>query len=223
MSRPNLDQLAYYPGEFREQAADKEEEMLDAKHKYKSFWHNGKHAEDLIGESQSARPMAIANGRHSPSAIFSKRSSSQDSLQSGQCKSYVDKRVALYKTEMCRAWEETGKCKYGDRCQFAHSVDELRIVSRHPKYKTEICRTFWEDGTCPYGKRCCFIHNEIGSPLKASFKLSDPLLNPNTSRRLDGEGVMICRPNGRPTFYSTEVNIDDSLHLFGDLLKLIDE
>ena len=70
------------------------------------------------------------------------------------------KRSALYKTEMCRSFEETGYCRYGTKCQFAHSQAELRQVSRHPRYKTEICKTFWELGQCPYGKRCCFIHGE---------------------------------------------------------------
>ncbi|KAI9006044.1 hypothetical protein BC832DRAFT_531309, partial [Gaertneriomyces semiglobifer] len=68
------------------------------------------------------------------------------------------KKMNLYKTELCRSWEETGTCRYGNKCQFAHSESELRPVDRHPKYKTEMCKTFWEKGTCPYGKRCCFIH-----------------------------------------------------------------
>ena len=75
----------------------------------------------------------------------------------------LDKKVTLYKTEMCRTLEETGQCRYGPRCQFAHDKSELRQVSRHPRYKTEICNTFWREGTCPYGKRCCFIHTEQGS------------------------------------------------------------
>ncbi|KAJ3176677.1 hypothetical protein HDU85_006848 [Gaertneriomyces sp. JEL0708] len=70
------------------------------------------------------------------------------------------KKMNLYKTELCRSWEETGTCRYGNKCQFAHSESELRPVDRHPKYKTEMCKTFWEKGTCPYGKRCCFIHTE---------------------------------------------------------------
>lgn len=73
---------------------------------------------------------------------------------------YAKKRISLYKTEMCRSYEETGICKYGDRCQFAHARNEVRGIERHPRYKTETCKTFWEEGTCPYGKRCCFIHLE---------------------------------------------------------------
>ena len=65
-----------------------------------------------------------------------------------------------YKTELCRPYEESGHCKYGDKCQFAHGADELRNLPRHPKYKTERCRTFHTSGFCPYGPRCHFIHNE---------------------------------------------------------------
>ncbi|CAH1790656.1 unnamed protein product [Owenia fusiformis] len=65
-----------------------------------------------------------------------------------------------YKTEMCRPFEENGHCKYGDKCQFAHGINELRSLNRHPKYKTELCRTFHSTGICPYGPRCHFIHSE---------------------------------------------------------------
>jgi len=65
----------------------------------------------------------------------------------------------LYKTELCKSWIESGACRYGEKCQFAHGPDELRPVLRHPKYKTEICKTFHTYGTCPYGKRCRFVHH----------------------------------------------------------------
>jgi len=64
----------------------------------------------------------------------------------------------LYKTELCRSFEETGVCRYGPKCRFAHGRAELRPILRHPKYKTEVCKTFQCLGTCPYGKRCRFIH-----------------------------------------------------------------
>ena len=35
-----------------------------------------------------------------------------------------------YKTELCRNWLIYKKCKYGDRCQFAHGEDDL-IQSRY--------------------------------------------------------------------------------------------
>ncbi|KAI1895194.1 hypothetical protein AGOR_G00103800 [Albula goreensis] len=85
-----------------------------------------------------------------------------------------------YKTELCRPFEENGTCKYGDKCQFAHGIHELRSLSRHPKYKTELCRTFHTIGFCPYGPRCHFIHNAEERrgppPLSASNKLERPRL-----------------------------------------------
>ncbi|KAG0614488.1 hypothetical protein M758_6G180800 [Ceratodon purpureus] len=69
-------------------------------------------------------------------------------------------KVGLYKTELCRSWEETGYCRYGTKCQFAHGNDDLRPVPRHPKYKTELCRSYTETGLCSYGKRCRFIHKQ---------------------------------------------------------------
>jgi tristetraprolin len=44
-----------------------------------------------------------------------------------------NRKLGLYKTELCRSWEEKGSCRYGGKCQFAHGEDELRKVSRHPK------------------------------------------------------------------------------------------
>lgn len=84
-----------------------------------------------------------------------------------------------YKTELCRPFEESGTCKYGDKCQFAHGVHELRHLTRHPKYKTELCRTFHTIGFCPYGPRCHFIHNaeEKRAPPPNSAR-SPPSLSP---------------------------------------------
>lgn len=65
-----------------------------------------------------------------------------------------------YKTELCRPFEESGHCKYADKCQFAHGAHELKNLQRHPKYKTELCRTFHSKGFCPYGPRCNFVHND---------------------------------------------------------------
>ncbi|KAJ4827254.1 hypothetical protein Tsubulata_047284 [Turnera subulata] len=62
------------------------------------------------------------------------------------------------KTELCNKWQETGACPYGDQCQFAHGIKELRPVIRHPRYKTEVCRMILSGDTCPYGHRCHFRH-----------------------------------------------------------------
>ncbi|XP_052008661.1 mRNA decay activator protein ZFP36L1 [Xyrauchen texanus] len=85
-----------------------------------------------------------------------------------------------YKTELCRTYEESGTCKYGAKCQFAHGMEELRGLNRHPKYKTEPCRTFHTIGFCPYGARCHFIHN-ADELLDQSSRERPPLLRQSVS------------------------------------------
>ncbi|KAE8800983.1 zinc finger CCCH domain-containing protein 39-like [Hordeum vulgare] len=65
----------------------------------------------------------------------------------------------MYKTELCNKWGETGACPYGDQCQFAHGIAELRPITRHPLYKTQVCRMFIGGVLCPYGHRCHFRHS----------------------------------------------------------------
>ncbi|KAI0711691.1 hypothetical protein C8Q76DRAFT_810096 [Earliella scabrosa] len=80
--------------------------------------------------------------------------SSHTNANGGNGPSAKNRKLGLYKTELCRTWEEKGSCRYRAKCQFAHGEEELRKVERHPK-------TFWVFGSCPYGKRCCFIHTEL--------------------------------------------------------------
>ncbi|XP_075940126.1 mRNA decay activator protein ZFP36L1b isoform X1 [Anarhichas minor] len=116
-----------------------------------------------------------------------------------------------YKTELCRPFEENGTCKYGDKCQFAHGMHELRSLSRHPKYKTELCHTFHTIGFCPYGPRCHFIHNAEERrgppPLSTINKMERPRLQhsfsfagfPSSSGRLDSPTSVTP-----PPMFSTE-------------------
>ncbi|CAH1760209.1 9394_t:CDS:1 [Entrophospora sp. SA101] len=115
---------------------------------------------------------------------------SSDSSTTSNESDKEQKKAILYKTEMCRNWEELGTCRYGPRCQFAHAVNELRPVAHHPKYKTEICKTFWDKGTCPYGKRCCFVHNVNSKLIKGLTKTaSDPLLHGSYTKNLTTDTV----------------------------------
>lgn len=101
----------------------------------------------------------------SPTALHA---SSSSSSTSSVCSS-----SSRYKTELCRSFTESGFCKYGGKCQFAHGAEELRDLNRHPKYKTEPCRTFHTIGFCPYGVRCHFVHNgEEEKPFSRSSSFS---------------------------------------------------
>jgi len=111
-------------------------------------------------------------------------------------------RQNLYKTELCQSWGETGTCRYGTKCQFAHGSGELRPVLRHPKYKTEICKTFNTLGTCPYGKRCRFVHHasELRSPsadLEPEFSApaEDPEITAEIQRKLNDLNLGLLAPD----------------------------
>lgn len=114
----------------------------------------------------------------SPSALNTSSSSSTSSVSSSR-----------YKTELCRSFTESGMCKYGGKCQFAHGPEELRDLNRHPKYKTEPCRTFHTIGFCPYGIRCHFVHNNeeekkhsVSHSSSSSSSSSIPKQPPSSSR-----------------------------------------
>ena len=67
-------------------------------------------------------------------------------------------RQGTQKTELCNKWE-SGACPYADRCRFAHGLQEMRPVIRHPRYKTLPCQMFVAASGCPYGHRCHFRHS----------------------------------------------------------------
>ncbi|KAM6987763.1 mRNA decay activator protein ZFP36L1 isoform 2-T2 [Tautogolabrus adspersus] len=102
-----------------------------------------------------------------------------------------------YKTELCRSFTESGLCKYGGKCQFAHGLDELRDLSRHPKYKTEPCRTFHTIGFCPYGMRCHFVHNNE-EERKHSYSRSSSSSSSSSSSIPSQQPSSSSRPNRPP-------------------------
>jgi butyrate response factor 1 len=62
--------------------------------------------------------------------------------------------------QICRNFELTGKCKFGDNCSFAHGDNELLKKKHVPsKYKTKLCNQYHTHMYCPYGLRCQFVHS----------------------------------------------------------------
>lgn len=61
---------------------------------------------------------------------------------------------------MCKNFELYGKCKYGDKCSFAHDRRMMMIKTDvSVLYKTKLCKKFSANGYCPYGMKCQFIHD----------------------------------------------------------------
>lgn len=113
----------------------------------------------------------------------------------------IERAKKLYKTELCRSWQEYNMCPYGVKCQFAHGEKELRQVERHRKYKTELCKKFHSEGVCPFGTRCIFIHEEDERELPNSPSF-DPVYAAQMRQR---------RASSGPRHLSPSVSATDSI------------
>lgn len=57
--------------------------------------------------------------------------------------------------EVCRAFRNTGRCRYGDACKFEHTEgDTIEPPPRGP------CFDFRDAGNCKYGDKCRFLHGD---------------------------------------------------------------
>lgn len=72
--------------------------------------------------------------------------------------------VNLYKTELCMSWEDTGTCRYGYKCQFAHGQEEMRPLQN--RFRTDYVVQFMD----PYY-----------SPLSSPFSSSSKKISPETT------------------------------------------
>ncbi|ETO06453.1 hypothetical protein RFI_30938 [Reticulomyxa filosa] len=75
----------------------------------------------------------------------------------------------LYKTELCENWMNEGHCSYGDKCNFAHGIEDMRHRIRVANYKTQPCCDPARNDSklCTFGKRCNYAHP--GEPLRCSM------------------------------------------------------
>jgi hypothetical protein len=99
-----------------------------------------------------------------------------------------------YKTELCRNLE-SGFCEYGDKCFYAHSLEELRDKSS-TVLKQVKCKSFFEFGYCLLGHRCQFSHKDTPDTAESS-----PNTSKKTSRKASGEGRV-------PRFIDMEARLD---------------
>ena len=76
-----------------------------------------------------------------------------------------------YKTILCKHFNTPQGCSYGEKCQFAHGNNELRINSTQYapmiknqnnllNYKIAKCKNWEKDGNCKYGSLCTFAHGD---------------------------------------------------------------
>ena len=150
-----------------------QEEQTKNKFDYNYTSNNGFHNNyNLIFDS---RKYSVDSSNLSTSnEDFSEHDSCQSSQKNKGNKNFIFKGKASdfkikYKTELCKNYEMTGTCKFGDSCAFSHGVENLRSkVTNTTAYRTKKCMKFFEKGYCPYGSRCQFQHqlknNIINNP-----------------------------------------------------------
>lgn len=93
-----------------------------------------------------------------------------------------------FKTSLCKLFEATGSCNFGNKCSFAHGAQQLRKFDDplpkqaaadksdkvpYSNYKTIKCCYFYRDGVCPFGIRCSFAHGDY--ELRSKY---DPIFPP---------------------------------------------
>ena len=91
-----------------------------------------------------------------------------------------------YKTSLCKNYNSDHGCQYGDKCQFAHGSEELRVcpnirnvpgmikpIQKVQKnilnYKIVKCKNFEREGKCKYGDHCSFAHGDQELRVKPNF------------------------------------------------------
>ncbi|KAG2703778.1 hypothetical protein I3843_06G144000 [Carya illinoinensis] len=96
-------------------------------------------------------------GRYARSATDSGDSTTSSSSSSGG--------KSLYKTEICRSWEDSGSCRYGSKCQFAHGKEELRPTRFPAKNKSEaqMYKSSSGTGSGTYGAKSRYVHPVVAA------------------------------------------------------------
>ena len=105
---------------------------------------------------QSAMDALCIDARFTESSTESSTESPTQSNRADSEPSTLTIQDDKYKTVLCTHQLNKQHCFMGDKCRFAHSIDEVR--KRNPKYKTKPCIRFIQDGYCPFGIKCRYIH-----------------------------------------------------------------
>ena len=98
-----------------------------------------------------------------------------------------------YKTMLCKHFSSPKGCSFGDKCQFAHGVNDLRTSNGLPisnpqipnntpqdkkslnlqNYKIVKCKYWEKDHNCRYGSLCTFAHGDEELRTKSDNMLSN--------------------------------------------------
>ena len=166
---PQTQKLNINSREFHLKSKKTEPESLQACQSGSTGFFEGSQENSEFGNVESGHPKSMNQKKRN---FRNKERPSYSELQEAtikkprkrfNCKQEKEKFVESYKmkkkTELCKNWELTGNCKFGDDCAFAHGNTELVSKNHIPEnYKTKLCKQFHEEGCWSYGHRCQFLH-----------------------------------------------------------------
>ncbi|CAI8617875.1 unnamed protein product [Vicia faba] len=113
--------------------------------------------EVIVMDDIQVRPMFGGKSGRSSSSSSSRGSSSSSSSNK-----------SLFKAEICRAWEESGNCRFNSKCQFAHVREELHPgrFSMMNKFEAQMGKISIRPGPSIYSPNTRTIqeHQEVAEP-----------------------------------------------------------
>ncbi|PNY11824.1 zinc finger C-x8-C-x5-C-x3-H type protein [Trifolium pratense] len=162
--------------------------------------------EVFVMDDIQVRPMSgVKSGRSSSSSSSGRGSSSGKGSSSSSTKS-------LFKTDICRAWEDSGNCRYNSKCQFAHGREELHPSRLSMKRKSEgqMGRQSARQGSWSFSPNSDPVHKpaEVAEAEHAVRRLPisqptspEPHCSPASSNTISDwspldDGIEVVLPNG---------------------------
>ncbi|KAE8668270.1 FAD/NAD(P)-binding oxidoreductase family protein [Hibiscus syriacus] len=64
----------------------------------------------------------------------------------------------FYKSEICRAWDEFGHCRYGSKCQFAHGKEDVHPTCFPFRTKSEVYKSYASTVPNTFGSKPRLLH-----------------------------------------------------------------
>lgn len=89
--------------------------------------------------------------------------SSQSHLKQHNNKEKVHKQIQKtrqnkIKSELCIEYINKGKCSFGDKCIFAHGLENILNKRKYPIKSKAECKAYNEIEFCPFGQNCNMTH-----------------------------------------------------------------
>ncbi|CAI9786207.1 unnamed protein product [Fraxinus pennsylvanica] len=142
------------------------------------------------------------------------------SSESGGCREIesITGRSFDYRTEMCPFWEDSGICRFGSKCQFAHGKEELRPIHFSGKNKFEAPSSKSSNSSggsgSSHGSKFLFVHHKVKPAVEfLSPPLPIPMALPTLSTKVEQTSGAVGRTRTSITAFTNSdwTPLDDGI------------